>query len=151
MVRQRLERPTRRLRQRCSLRIYNLQRELNSITHLGVGGRGMAGSLISGIFMSEGLGGRICGVIPPLARGISVAISAWCLNAFSATIGALNINDGILLILLGLFYANNLSAKLPCFQLLVSFFIAQSTLICRPEKYCPFICEIAKSELLKLS
>jgi hypothetical protein len=61
-------------------------------------------------------------------------------------------NDGILLMLLGLFYASNLYAKVPCFSLpFVSFLTAYYTLICRPEKNWLFICEIARSEELKLS
>jgi hypothetical protein len=54
------------------------------------------------------LAGKLRGLIPPFARGISGAIIVCCLNAFYATIGALNIKEGILLMLLGLFYARSL-------------------------------------------
>lgn len=47
------------------------------------------------------------GLIPPRAKGISVA-TAGCRKARSAMTGALNANEGILLIALGLFSANNL-------------------------------------------
>jgi hypothetical protein len=73
-----------------------------------VGGKGSEGNLISGILIVDGLAGKVKGLIPPLARGISGAIIVCCLNAFSATIGALNIREGILLMLLGLFSARSL-------------------------------------------
>ena len=59
--------------------------------------------------------------------------------------------EGILLTLLGLFYANSLSAKPPCFYPFDYFLTAYYALICLPEKYCPFIWATAMSELLKLS
>lgn len=73
------------------------------LNHNGVGGRGIWGNFISGIFTKDGLGGRILGFIPPLAKGISGASIIGCLNVFYAIIGALNTKVGILLMLLGLF------------------------------------------------
>lgn len=83
--------------------------------------------------------GSKLGFMPPFAKGISGAKICCCLNAFYAINGVLNTIDGILLMLLGLFYANSLSANPPCFYPFDYFLIPYSTLICRPEKYCPFI------------
>ena len=66
------------------------------------------------------------GVIPPFASGIYGGISCCCFINLSPNIGGglfIN-NDGILLILLGLFSANNLSANVPCFYPLESFLTA---------------------------
>ncbi len=51
------------------------------INHKGVGGSGIWGSFISGIFINAGLGGRAKGFIPPFAKGISAA-KIGCLNTF---------------------------------------------------------------------
>lgn len=106
----------------------------------GIGGIG--GSLMFGIELlrlpNRGLGGgNKFGVIPPLARGIYVGIVGTFENlSFNGTGGLCNSNEGILLELLGLFYASNLSAKVPCLSPpFVSFLTAYYTLICLPEKY----------------
>jgi hypothetical protein len=67
----------------------------------------MGGSLISGIFMMDGLGGRLVMFIPPRARGIYGTMVSCCLNTFSATMGAFTIREGILLMVLGLFSASS--------------------------------------------
>jgi hypothetical protein len=67
---------------------------------------------------SIGLGGAVSklAVIPPLANGIYGGIVGILLNFYPYGNGGLfNSNDGILLILFGLFSANSLSAKVPCF------------------------------------
>ena len=40
------------------------------INHKGVGGSGIWGNFISGIFINAGLGGKAKGFIPPFAKGI---------------------------------------------------------------------------------
>ena len=121
----------------------------------GKGGReGIGGSFRLGmafpIVPNKGFGGGIKeGAIPPFARGIEGALL--CCGFLSEVFEDGGINVGILLMALGLFYARSLSAYVPCFSPLESFLTAYSTLICLPEKYCPFICEIARSEELKLS
>ena len=72
------------------------------INHKGVGGRGICGNFISGIFINAGFGGRARGLIPPFAKGIYVE-RVGCLKTFYAITGALKTSDGILLIALGLF------------------------------------------------
>jgi len=72
------------------------------INHKGVGGSGIWGNFISGIFISAGFGGKAKGFIPPFAKGIYAA-KVGCLNTFSAITGALNTREGILLMALGLF------------------------------------------------
>lgn len=84
-------------------------------SHLGVGGKGMFGRRIYGIFTSDGLAGKVPYFIPPFAKGISGTIIGCCLKAYFATTGALNVKEGIFLMPLGLFSASNLSAYPPCF------------------------------------
>jgi hypothetical protein len=75
------------------------------------------------IFMSDGFGGGIkpC-LIPPFAKGI-YGLTKTCLFDLSP-IGALKTSEGILLTIFGLFSANNLSAKVPCFYPFESFLTA---------------------------
>ena len=118
-----------------------------------MGGRGTEGSFISGIFTIDGFAGRVVGLMPPFARGISIPMFA-SLKFFSAISGALICSGGFTSVAatVGLFSANSLYANVPCLSLpFVSALMAYSTFICLPEKNCPFICAMAVSELLKLS
>lgn len=65
----------------------------------------------------RGFGGGIkFGVIPPFDNGIYGGMAGILLNLSPNGDGRLfKSNDGILLMLLGLFYASNLYAKVPCF------------------------------------
>ena len=132
-----------------------LQKKSLLLNHFGWGGKGIGGNLISGIgFIKRGFGGgNWDGFIPPFANGKSPIDGTCCFSeSIGMLFGWLYTMEGILLIFLGLFSANSLSAKPPCFYpTLLSFFTAYSALICRPEKYCPFICWTAKSEDVKLS
>ena len=123
--------------------------------HFGCGGKGIGGNFIYGIgFIKSGFGGGNCdGLIPPFANGKSPTEGTCCFSvSIAIVLGWLYTMEGILLVFFGLFSANNLSAKDPCFYpTLLSFFTAYSTLTCLPEKYCPFICWIAKSDEEKLS
>jgi hypothetical protein len=102
----------------------------NLINHLGVGGKGIGGSLMSGIILiKEGFGGGTNAMfIPPFANGISGAIIG-CFIFLSLNIGGLKISEGILLFVFGLFSANSLSAKVPCFSPFESFFTPYYTRI----------------------
>jgi hypothetical protein len=83
---------------------------------------GKKGSLMLGIALFNdpksgfGLGNKF-GVIPPFASGISggmVGILEYLSPRGGG--GLCSRRDGILLVLLGLFYASNRSAKPPCFS-----------------------------------
>jgi len=55
-----------------------------------------------------GFGGRLKGFIPPRASGMSGAIIIGFVDLSTYVVDGLSMRDGILLILLGLFYASNL-------------------------------------------
>ncbi len=95
--------------------------------HFGWGGNGIGGSFIYGIgFINKGFGGgNWDGLIPPLAKGKSPMEGICCFNvSFGIGFDWLYTIEGILFVFFGLFSANNLSAKLPCFYPFASFFTA---------------------------
>lgn len=62
-------------------------------------------------------GGNELGFMPPFAKGISGGTDGPLLNLSPNGCGGFcSRSDGILLVLFGLFYANNLYAKPPCFS-----------------------------------